>query len=527
VSHKQQLITAAILGTEQQGMPELLSAASLSESFVQLDASVAELGRERALLHASAMFTLAEKAGRKLAKFNDEFEIPSSSDSKPIVSPAAIGHLKTILDMQQDLLPEWLLIAAELGNRVPDDCLVSVLQIAEQNESLRILAADCVGARAHWLAQFNPAWSFAAGYHEVAAKDIDELQKDFDFGAIELRLQALREIRLIDAPVGLKLLRGSWKTEQAEDRARFVGALATGLSTADEPFLEDEALNDKRKEVRQQARERLFNLPSSRLTTRCKKRAFACLDSEPEGTGILNNILPQSRRKVRLLVNAPDSCDQVMLRDGIVPRPPDARMGEKAWWLSQFVEQVNPEVLLRHLGMTGEQMLEAINTSSWQLALLEGFTGAVIRYKDAELAKLLLAQDQIVKADNLFAMLGSADQEQVLARLLENRGFLLIRPVQNYYDSEAVTMLLRMKHHWSTNFSKVILRVLRTHLTQKNHFIFMDYILRHIAKHLDVELWASIQESWATMANQDSPLSRMMSLLSMRKDMRDALLQQS
>jgi hypothetical protein len=525
VSHKQQLITAAILGTEQQGVPELLTASHLSERFVQLDGAVAELGRERSLLHAAAMFTLAEKAGRKLAKFNDEFEAPSLAERKPVVSPAAIGHLRTILEMQQDLLPEWLLIAAALGKRVPDDCLVPVLQIAEQNESLRILAADCVGARAHWLAHFNPAWSFAAGYHEAVPKDTDELQKDFDFGAIELRVQALREIRLIDAPLGLKLLRGSWKTDQAEDRSRFIAALESGLSMADEPFLEDEALNDRRKEVRQQARERLFNLPSSRLSARSKKRAFACLDSEPEGSAILNSVLPQVRRKVRLLINAPDSCDQAMLRDGIIPRPPDARMGEKAWWLAQIVEQVNPEILLRHLGMTGEQMLEAINTSSWQLALLEGFTGAVIRYKNAELAKLLLGQDQIVKADHLFAMLGSNDQEQVLSRLLENRGFLLIRPVQNYYDSEAVTMLLRMKHHWSSNFSKVILRVLRTHLTQKNSYIFMDYILRHIAKHLDVELWASIQESWASMANQDSPLSRMMSMLSMRKDMKDALLQ--
>jgi hypothetical protein len=145
-----------------------------------------------------------------------------------------------------------------------------------------------------------------------------------------------------------------------------------------------------------------------------------------------------------------------------------------------------------------------------------------LQFKDRDLA-MQIVQNDLVNSTDPFGLLDEEQQESVLSKIIESKGYLLMPANSIHYNAEAVNMLLRTKHLWSPGFSNVILKTLRTHLSQKNNYIFMDYILRHIALHMDCELWSTVAESWKSLANNDTALARMMTVLSMRKEMRDAI----
>ena len=60
----------------------------------------------------------------------------------------------------------------------------------------------------------------------------------WETGSHQTRLALVQHLRATQPPVALDLLSTTWSTEAAKERAAFVGALAEGLSLADEPFLE-------------------------------------------------------------------------------------------------------------------------------------------------------------------------------------------------------------------------------------------------------------------------------------------------
>ena len=95
----------------------------------------------------------------------------------------------------------------------------------------------------------------------------------------------------------------TWPTEASEDRARFVAALETGLSLADDAFL-DQALDDRRKEVREAALEPAA--PASRVGA-----GSADGRARPRG-GALARARPD-----RLVVRPPAELTPELRRDGV------------------------------------------------------------------------------------------------------------------------------------------------------------------------------------------------------------------
>ena len=513
------LLTAAILGTDKQAPGRLPVSGCLAESFAELNKLLPGLGSERTLLHAFALISLSEKAGRCLKKFESEFCLPSGPEEMPA---ASAGHLRSLLETRPELLEEWLHLVAQAHKRVPDDCLVDILQKAQENKFLESLTAACVGTRGRWLAQLNDDWKFVESETCADNADLGSLKELFETGSFLERAQAFAQLRLLDPSCARELVLSTWKSDGVEARASFVAIFSVNLSMADENFLETEALDDKRKEVRQEARERLFSLSESRLVKRAEQRAFACLSLENEKSGLYNNLLAGRGNKIKLHVVPPAECTPDMQRDGIVARPAEARLAERAWWLSQIIAQVRPGRLAQHLHISVSQLVEAVAGSSWQVAFRLGLEQSAIRYKECQLAFQLLLEDIGEYAYALFHLLDSSSQEAVLSRALEKRGFMVAQKPQ---DRE-IALLLQMKHQWSAAFSRVVLMTLRTHLRERNNYFFMDNILKHVSCHLDTDLWASVQDTWASSC-QEPALARMTATLSFRREMKNALMSES
>ena len=139
-------------------------------------------------------------------------------------------------------------------------------------------------------------------------------------------------------------------------------SLRERLSLADEAFLE-QALDDRRKEVRRAAQALLAGLPGAQLGERCKARL----------AGILAlGGLPGRSLQVRL----PEACDKAMQRDGIGLQKP-WNMGEKAGWLMDMVQSVPPVWWSIQWQLDAAAVVRLFAAQEFNLALLTGLCTAV------------------------------------------------------------------------------------------------------------------------------------------------------
>ena len=92
------------------------------------------------------------------------------------------------------------------------------------------------------------------------------------------------ELRRTDPAPRASSWRAPGPPSPRSDRARFLAALATGLTVDDDAFLE-QALDDRRKEVREAALELLRRLPGSSLGRRMAERARAAVRVERGPSG--------------------------------------------------------------------------------------------------------------------------------------------------------------------------------------------------------------------------------------------------
>ncbi|NJP48088.1 DUF5691 domain-containing protein [Actinacidiphila epipremni] len=294
---------------------------------------------------------------------------------------AAGGNRRGAAPNLAELLPQWLAAARRAGYAPPPELLPALLDAARARTDLRADALAFAGPRGRWLAELNPDWAYAlrAGAGAVPgpelpdADDQEEAARLWEEGLFAERVALLARLRTTDPATGLALLAATWKSERAEDRLMFLDSLRTGLSAADEPFLE-QALSDRSRNVRATAAELLSALPESALAARMAARARSCVSLGPEG----------------IVVEAPYECDAAMERDGVAPRPPNGR-GERAWWLGQLVDAAPLATWpARFGGRTPEQIIGLPVLDDWQPDLHAAWCRAAVRQRDAAWARALL-----------------------------------------------------------------------------------------------------------------------------------------
>lgn len=334
------------------------------------------------LLDAAAALTMYRRAGAA-ARSGVTVPLPAPDDSGiPLVPWPASARAADLLavdaagygssnatpvrdaDGRLELLAEWL--GAVGPRRVPGDLLPALLEVGRRHRILRSLIAAVGGPRAEWLAAQRPDWGY------LVTATIDGPADDgsaWELGSIGRRVGFLTALRRRDPDAARDLLRTAWPAETPDDRAALLGALATGLSGADEVVLET-ALDDRRKEVRAAAVELLALLPDSGYARRMAERSTACVRAAGG----------------RIMVVPPAACDKAMRRDGITPRPP-VGVGERAWWLEELLTRTP----LRVWGEPDE-FLRLPVTDEWAAVLRRGLARAAAGQRDARWATALTGQ---------------------------------------------------------------------------------------------------------------------------------------
>ncbi|AXG82800.1 hypothetical protein DVK44_21465 [Streptomyces paludis] len=351
-----------------------------------------------ALLDAAALHTVRRRAGLRPARAAPRPE-PAPYDGRRPVPEAAGTRLAQLLADRSagagggrrgtapdlgELLPQWLAAANARGYRAPAAVLPALLDAARARTDLRPGALLFAGARGRWLARLNPEWRFAlrdaSGSGALPpVRDTEAVRRLWAEGLFAERIALLSAVRAEDPAAARELLGSLWSTERAEDRLLFLDSLRTGLSPADEPFLE-EALSDRSRNIRATAAELLSALPGSAFARRMAARAATCVSMDRTGGGQV------------IVVEAPHECDADMRRDGVVPTAPAGR-GERSWWLGQLVEAAPLATWPARLGgRTPEEIVALPVLDDWADELHAAWCRAAVRQRDALWSAALLGR---------------------------------------------------------------------------------------------------------------------------------------
>ncbi|WP_244315618.1 DUF5691 domain-containing protein [Streptomyces albidochromogenes] len=383
----EELVTVALLGTDRRTLPQGLAGPAKDAPAALLDAAAHRTVRRRAgLVPAPAAPRptpaphdprppLPPAARRRLAQL-----LAGRS-----ASPAAAGGRRGTAPDLTELLPQWLAAANRRRYQAPPALLPAVLDAARARTDLRPQALAFAGVRGLWLAGLNPDWRFAlrGGSSGSALPDPDDeaaVRSLWEEGLFAERVGLLTTVRAKDPAAALALLATTWSTERAEDRLMFLDSLRSGLSDADEPFLE-RALSDRSRNVRTTAAELLSALPGSALAARMATRAATCVSLDRSG---------RTAGGERVTVEAPHECDADMQRDGVSPTPPAGR-GERSWWLGQLVESAPLHTWPSRMGGRTPQEIVALPVSDdWKEELHAAWCRAAVRQRDARWSRALL-----------------------------------------------------------------------------------------------------------------------------------------
>lgn len=404
----EELVTSALLGTDRRPPGRVPGTGSDGTDpkgpgpDAAGPAATSPDGAAVALLDAAAQRTVRRRAGLLPAPARPR-PAPAPADPRPPLPDAARSRLAQLLADRAatggsggrrgaapdltELIPQWLAAANLHGYRAPDAALPPLLDAARARTDLRPQALEFAGPRGLWLAGLNPEWKFALRGSSGSSllppvTDEEAVRRLWEEGLFAERVALLGVVRAYDAAAALSLLATTWTTERAEDRLMFVDSLRTGLSGADEEFLE-QALADRSRNVRATAAELLSALPGSALARRMADRALSCVS--PGLTGAEPSVA----------VEAPHECDAAMQRDGVVALPPSGR-GERSWWLGQLVEASPLSVWPARFGGRGAREIVALPVADgWGEELHAAWCRAAVRQRDPEWARALLGAPSI------------------------------------------------------------------------------------------------------------------------------------
>ncbi|MFC4160310.1 DUF5691 domain-containing protein [Chitinimonas lacunae] len=426
----QQLTVQALVGAGRQPLPP--APAELAELLGD-----PQRAAERALLDAAVLSRGYLDALSQPQRHQGAEPAGAPDENLPEASAAAQSLLQQLLHLKRrDLLEQWIDQATRRGLLAATDSLSKLLELGRQDRSLRPLLLPVLGQHSRWLAQYHQAGSWLS---EAAVPDSIDVGDEtlWRQGTPQQRLAWLQQARRHDPAAAREALAAVLTQERAETREILLGGLAVALGPDDETLLE-KSLGDRSRAVRTTVVQLLARLPDSAWQRRMLERVGHWLRYDPDTH--------------QLLVELPSACPADLCRDGVEELAPSSS-GERAWWLQQALSLLAPAVLCRRLGLDRASLYQLASATEWQQTLQIALANAALLHQDAEMAELLLAQDE--HWAELFGLQDAATQYVYLQRVLSatptsRRATLKhVRPVVYAY-----------RHDWDRPLSELMLDVL-------------------------------------------------------------------
>ncbi|MFT3735205.1 MAG: DUF5691 domain-containing protein [Rhodocyclaceae bacterium] len=441
MSQLDQLATEVLLGTERRapGLPSLPEALSRL-----LDAACpADTSTETRVLRTAGVLAACAAAGYvPPASLRETLAVSAAERLQP-VADAALGEcLRQLLAAGPDALrAEACRLLAGTGACLPPRLLPRALSLGQKTPALRGALLQVLGQRGDWLARQDAGWAWAVGAQEEV---LDPAL--WEHGTLDQRKLYLDKLRRRDAAAARTLLQNGFAQLDARERSALLEQLATGLTTADEDFLEA-LLADRSKEVRLLAGRLLSAVPGSRYVARMGARMAACL--------------VQERKLFRqvLTLEAPTAFGADWKDDALEEtRAKSETLGDRAWWLYQIARALPLAWWPQQTGMTPAELIKWLAGTDWSEAVLRAWGEAMQREAAADWAEAFLVAPPIKGfLFDVFAFiecLPLAQREQHWLRLIEAGG-------RRFAMGDLLMRLLQNLPHDTTLSADFVQRVLR------------------------------------------------------------------
>ena len=388
-----ELLAAALVGTARRPW-HAGSVPVAGRSVVSRGGHDTSAGSASWLLEAAATALIYRRAGVTPAR-GPEPVAAAPAETDPALPGAAGARLLRILGdggvpggghAAQELLIQWLDLAAARGGHVPPEALPALFDAGRRNAAIRPELGRVAGRRGVWLAGMRADWRWLLD--EVPGAEVADDPASWEAGSRGERLAYLTQLRRRDPGAARDLLAGAWTAEPPENRARLLAVLEDGLSLADDAFL-DGVLDDRRKEVREAALDLLRRLPGSALGDRMTARARAAVRLQRRSSG-----------RDRLLVDTPDELSTALRRDGVGATPARGA-GVNAWLIEEIVAGTPLDVWTTDFAREPAAVLDLARGHDWETPLLHGWAKAAVTQQDGAWASALVANDSHNKAAGL------------------------------------------------------------------------------------------------------------------------------
>ncbi len=460
----QTITTTALIGTQRQSFKPITTGGNLGKLLANIDSSK----QEAALLSTVAIATMYQQAGQ-LPITNHQLVIPEPCElgDLPCCSDRTGYYLSLMLNGEhQQLLPELLDRLADLGQRVHETSLSSLLDFGKRQADLREAIAHVLGKRGQWLAAQNPEWNYVASEDEAV----------WETGSKAARLMWLAKLRRQEPDLARQFLESTWKQESASDRTAFLEVLGTGLSIADEPFLEA-LLDDRSKEVRRATVDLLTRLPESRFCQRAMTRVQDLIKLQHGGN------------QPYFTVDLPEAHTPEMLRDGIEAKSNDSQVGDRTSWLLKMLTSTPLSFWNQHLAMSIEDLVKTANHSQSDRVVLQGWIASAQKTGNLVWLQALIEFSQEEEVNRIAGQPLAASL--ILDSQQQNAAIHLLKNPNLAFSNLCKSLLLRNKTIWNEEVSAIILEVIistlerfiTTSLLISNYWNISEFI-RDAAKYI-------------------------------------------
>ncbi|HEU5460535.1 MAG TPA: DUF5691 domain-containing protein [Pyrinomonadaceae bacterium] len=501
------ILATAVVGTEQRE----LRFAAREDDLGSLLAQISNTDREGVLLSAASVVGLYRSAG--VAPPADTQLLPEASeqDEASRANRASGQHLALMLEGEfREVLLEWLAATNSAHKRVPEEHLPALLDLGRDQWNLRSTIIPVLGKRGEWLAAQNPDWSYATQRDE---KDVWETGERQDR---ELLIEHLRDV---DPGRARELLTTTWSQESAPERVAFLGRFVPGLSSSDEPFL-NEALHDRSADVRSVARRLLARLPSE-YSRRLKELANQTLSFKKPLMG-----------KARIEVAMPeDPIEWLKANDIEIDRPPRTAarsQGSKGWGLKEMISLIPIAYWVELWRKSPIEIIHAADESEWRESFVEGFVAAAQRHEDPDWIEALILYTSTDPKHTPLTDIAAALPDARLEALI----FDSLKSVSaGLSDSHsALQFLMVHRRPWSDHLSRAVVKSVKKRINQGKDSIVdwqTKYALKQFARYVSPAMYDELSIGWPTESeawpNWAKGVDAFQSLLAFRRDIHRAI----
>jgi Family of unknown function (DUF5691) len=492
------LVASALVGIDRQSPLIDFTDPALHD----YQASLQSQSATQQILGAAGLIAAYQTVGQGVAKASLPLPAAANSAQLACCSPQTTQHLSTILQENRyaQILPELLQLLAQAQQTVPPDFLPLLLDVGKRDKKLRPLILPILGDLGQWLVRQNHQWEYGLGA-KIADVDLANLQEIWATGSRSERSAALAQWRELQPADSREALAASWKQEKADDRAAWLEILQTGLSLADEEFLEV-ALVDRSEPVRRQAAHLLNQLPSQ-YRQRLTKLAIELL-------------IIKDANGYQIKINLPQADSLAWIAAGVLDKPSSKAVAPA----KVTIEQLSPVLIGADLG-AWPQDIDRLVTSIQNITagniILSALARAACYQRRMDWIEVLITRSPTIfsnfDAQTLLSSLPSDD------RSIKERFFTQLLTADNSIEALPNNLaVMRSEQYWSKTLSSLIFQKFHQYAQQQSYQYYVQQLSSNISSHLDISILPEVQKLQAGLAPDKFNYSTCIECLEFRRD---------